>query len=175
MSFAAAAAFVVLFVVHFSSAHFLVRMSAVLHPPLRKTRSDRPKRPRAKATKHYTTRTPPLLFTSRTFERSNPPTPSPPGACGYVSSQSVNLWCCEPLGGGEGGSGVAATIVNLVQEEGEGGIGSGGIFGCPRLVASVCTHLLCPVYVSRPPHLSACLFCFVFRARRARAHVLWRL
>lgn len=85
--------------------------------------------------------------------------------------QTVNLWCCWPSGGGRGDAG-GATIVYFGPaglrgenggddgggrgEEG-GGAGSGEESireewdgdGCPQLVASVCTYLLCPAYVRR--------------------------
>lgn len=79
-----------------------------------------------------------------------------------ATSQTVNLWCCgssadEPGDRDGDGNGGDATIVNLFQQEEESGGGGGGEEEgdggdnggeCGRLVASVCTHLLCPAYVS---------------------------
>lgn len=74
------------------------------------------------------------------------------------SPQTVNLWCCEPPDGGEEDA-ADARVVHLEQPKAGGagvdvdGVDSGeergGDGDCPRLVASVCTRLLCPAYVSR--------------------------
>ena len=97
-----------------------------------------------------------------------------------LTLQTVNLWCCRPSGGGRGDAGGATVIyfgpVDLPEENGGGsgggggGDGDGGWWGstpeewgggdgggCPALAASVCTHLLCPAYVSEPSCLSAWL------------------
>ncbi|CAM9739383.1 unnamed protein product [Scytosiphon promiscuus] len=73
---------------------------------------------------------------------------------------TVNLWCCEASSDeaprDDDGGGGDARIVNLFEQEepgagggsssGNEGEGDGEGGGCGRLVASVCTRLLCPLY-----------------------------